>query len=192
MIGRLSGKLIEKNPPRVLVDCAGVGYEVDVPMSTYYHLPEAGEDVVLLITMIIREDAHLLYGFKTKSEKQLFDLLLKVSGIGPRTALAMLSSMSPVEISDAIAAGQTDFLIRIPGIGKKTAERLVLELKDKVSFIASGTESLTTNKSEILQALTVLGFSDREAKAALKELPPDIEVSDGIRLALKQLSRKGA
>jgi Holliday junction DNA helicase RuvA len=104
----------------------------------------------------------------------------------------MLSSMSPVEISDAIAAGQTDFLIRIPGIGKKTAERLVLELKDKVSFIASGTESLTTNKSEILQALTVLGFSDREAKAALKELPPDIEVSDGIRLALKQLSRKGA
>lgn len=189
MIARLQGILIEKNPPQIIIDCHGVGYEVDVPMSTFYNLPEIGEEVVLLTDMIVREDAHLLFGFLTRNEKSLFRLLLKVSGIGPRTALSMLSSMSAAELSNAIATEQTAMLTKVPGIGKKTAERLVLELKDKVAATCVS-EPVVGTKSEILQALLALGFNEREAKGALKELAADIDVSEGIRLALKHLSRK--
>lgn len=190
MIARLHGKLIEKNPPQIVIDCQGVGYEVDVPMSTFYNLPEIGEDLIILTEMIVREDASLLFGFLTKNEKNLFRQLLKVNGIGPRTALSMLSSMNAVELSNAIATEQVALLTKVPGIGKKTAERLVLELKDKVSA-TSIEESIIGTKKEILQALISLGFNEREARSSLKNLSDGIEVSEGIRLALQHLSKKG-
>ncbi len=188
MIARLQGKLLEKNPPQIIVDCHGVGYEVDVPMSTFYNLPDVDSEVVLHIQHIVREDAQLLYGFLTKNEKSLFCQVLKVSGIGPRTALSMLSSMSPAELSSAICNEEVALLTKVPGIGKKTAERIVLELKDKVVPMGA-TETISGNKAEIIEALVVLGFSEREAGMAVKGLDADIAVSDGIRAALKTLSK---
>jgi len=188
MIARLQGKLLEKNPPQIIVDCHGVGYEVDVPMSTFYNLPDVGAEVVLHIQHIVREDAQLLYGFLTKNEKSLFCQVLKVSGIGPRTALSMLSSMSPAELSSAICNEETALLTKVPGIGKKTAERIILELKDKVVPMGA-TETISDNKAEMIAALVVLGFSEREASMAVKGLDADIDVSEGIRIALKSLSK---
>lgn len=190
MIASLKGILIEKNPPQIVVECNGVGYQVDVPMSTFYGLPNIGDEVFLLTEMIVREDAQLLYGFLSKTEKKLFRQLLKVSGIGAKIALAILSSMNVQEISNAIATQDVALLTKIPGIGKKTAERLVLELKDKVSAPDSFS-SLVVAKTEVLQALVSLGFSDREAILAVKQLPDDIEPSEGIRLSLKKLAAKG-
>ena len=191
MIGRLHGKLIEKNPPQVLIDVGGVGYEVDVPMSTFCNLPDLGGDVTLFTHLVVREDAELLYGFATKAEQTTFRTLIRVSGVGPRIALAVLSGMTADQLASAIESGETGLLTRVPGIGKKTAERLILELKGKLS---GGTLSVPAGapgsaRADIAAALIALGYSDREAQAAAKRVPEDTGVSEGIRLALKSLSR---
>jgi holliday junction DNA helicase RuvA len=190
MIGKLSGTLLEKNPPQLLVDCHGVGYVVDVPMSTFYGLPALGQPVALLTHFVVREDAQLLYGFGTGAERDAFRLLLKVSGVGPRMALAVLSGMSVTELGQAVTAQDVARLTKVPGIGKKTAERLLLELKGKlgadlgVVHAAPGSDA----HSDIQQALLALGYNDKEAAAALKGLPADVGVSEGIKLALKALT----
>ena len=192
MIGRLTGVLLEKNPPQVLVDVSGVGYEVEVPMSTFYNLPATGERVTLHTQFIVREDAQLLYGFATDRERATFRQLLKVNGIGAKSALGILSGLSVEDLAQAITLQEASLLTRIPGIGKKTAERLLLELKDKLGFEASlpsgGTITANTGH-DTLNALLALGYNEREALAAVKQLPPDVSVSDGIRQALKTLSR---
>ena len=190
MIGRLQGLLAEKNPPQVLVDCNGVGYEVNVPMSTFYNLPGLGEKVTLLTQFVVREDAHILYGFGTAAEREAFRQLVKISGVGPRTALSVLSGMSVGELSQAITLQEAGRLIKVPGIGKKTAERLLLELKGKLgAYIGLPTSLASDAQADILQALLALGYSDKEAAVSLKALPADVGVSDGIKLALKALSR---
>ena len=191
MIGKLTGTLADKNPPQVLVDCHGVGYEVDVPMSTFYNLPGVGEPVSLLTHFVVREDAQILYGFATPGEREAFRQLIRISGVGPRTALSVLSGMSVAEIAQAVTAQDAGRLVKVPGIGKKTAERLLLELKGKLGADlgpqAGGVQS--DAQGDILQALLALGYSDREASAALKSLPADIGVSEGIKAALKSLAK---
>lgn len=191
MIGRLSGILLEKNPPQLLVDCNGVGYEVDVPMSTFYNLPGMGEKVVLLTHLTVREDAHLLYGFGTAEERNVFKQLIKISGVGARTALSILSGMSVGDLAQAITLQEAGRLTRIPGIGKKTAERLLLELKGKIGadLGAAGGALHPDSTSDILNALLALGYSEKETMMALKQVPAGTGVSDGIKLALKALSR---
>ena len=191
MIGRLSGLLAEKNPPQVLVDCGGVGYEVDVPMSTFYNLPGLGERVTLLTHFVVREDAQILFGFATAGEREAFRQLIRISGVGPRIALSVLSGLSVTDIAQAVTAQDASRLVKVPGIGKKTAERLLLELKGKfgADLGAAAQAPASDAQSDILQALQALGYSDREAAAALKSLPQDVGVSDGIRLALKSLAR---
>ena len=193
MIGRLSGVLLEKNPPQVLLDVGGVGYEVDVPMSTFYNLPKIGEKVALFTQLIVREDAHLLYGFGTEAERATFKQLLKVSGVGPKVGLAVLSGMSVNDLAEAVATQETGRLTKVPGIGKKTAERLMLELKDKlkvdVRITVGGEAAKPTAAADILNALMSLGYNEKEALYAIKELPKDATVSDGIRQALKLLSK---
>lgn len=192
MIGKLTGSLLEKNPPQVLVDCHGVGYEVQVPMSTFYNLPALGEPVSLLTQFIVREDAQLLYGFATAQERQTFRELIKVSGIGPRMALSLLSGMTIEDLVQAIALQEVGRLVKVPGIGKKTAERLLLELKGKLGDAVVGTAAAQVQndaQSDILQALLALGYSDKEAAASLKALPADVGVSEGIKLALKALAK---
>jgi Holliday junction DNA helicase RuvA len=193
MIGRLAGLLLEKNPPQVLLDVGGVGYEVDVPMSTFYNLPKIGEKVSLFTQQIVREDAHLLYGFATEAERATFKQLLKVSGVGPKVGLAVLSGMSVNDLAEAVAMQESGRLTKVPGIGKKTAERLLLELKDKLKVdirIAVGGEAARpTSAADILNALMSLGYNEKEAQYAIRELPKDATVSDGIRQALKLLSK---
>jgi Holliday junction DNA helicase RuvA len=192
MIGRLNGTLADKNPPQVLVDCRGVGYEVDVPMSTFYNLPGIGESVTLLTHFVVREDAQILFGFATPTEREAFRQLIKISGVGPRTALSVLSGMSVADIAQAVTAQDASRLVKVPGIGKKTAERLLLELKGKIGADlgnAVGTGPASDAQADILQALVALGYSDKEAQAALKPLPREVGVSEGIRLALKALAR---
>ena len=190
MIGRLTGTLVEKSPPQVLVDAAGVGYEVDVPMSTFYQLPGVGERIVLLTHFVVREDAQQLFGFLTHEERATFRLLVKISGVGPRTALAILSGLSVAELAQAVTLQESGRLVKVPGIGKKTAERLLLELKGKLGPDLARPASVASDaQADIVQALVALGYSEREAAAALKALPPDVGVADGIRLALKALSR---
>ncbi len=190
MIGRLSGLLAEKNPPQLLVDVNGVGYEVDVPMSTFYNLPALGERVTLLTHFVVREDAQVLFGFLTAEERATFRLLVKISGVGPRTALSILSGLSVAELAQAISLQESGRLIKVPGIGKKTAERLLLELKGKLGAdLALPTSVGSDAQGDILQALVALGYSDREAALALKSLPADVGVSDGIKLALKSLAK---
>ncbi|MBQ5766488.1 MAG: Holliday junction branch migration protein RuvA [Burkholderiaceae bacterium] len=187
MIGRIQGTLIESNPPQVLVDVHGIGYEVDVPMSTFYNLPGLGEKVTLLTHMVVREDAQLLYGFLTASERDCFRQLLKVTGIGARTALAILSGMSVEMLVQAVAMQEVGILTKVPGIGKKTAERLILELKDKLgsAMISSGVTVASSAIADVIKALVSLGYSEREATQAAKKLPEDIDLSEGIRLALQ-------
>jgi len=192
MIGRIAGVLLEKNPPHLLVDCGGVGYEIDVPMSTFYNLPNAGEKVVLLTQLIVREDAHLLYGFGTQQERTTFRELLKISGIGARMALAVLSGMSVQELAQAVTLQDAARLTRTPGIGKKTAERLLLELKGKLGAdlgAAAGAVSASDHAGDILNALLALGYSEKEALAVVKNIPAGTGVSEGIKLALKALSK---
>jgi holliday junction DNA helicase RuvA len=191
MIGRLSGTLLEKNPPQLLVDCNGVGYEVDVPMSTFYNLPAMGEKVVLLTHLAVREDAHLLYGFGTAEERNVFKQLIRISGVGARTALSILSGMSVADLSQAITLQEAGGLTRVPGIGKKTAERLLLELKGKLGadLGAAGGVLHSDASADILNALLALGYSDKEAMLALKQVPAGSGVSEGIKLALKALSK---
>lgn len=190
MIGRLTGLLAEKNPPEILLDCNGIGYEVQVPMSTFYNLPALGEKITLLTHFVVREDAQLLYGFATASERAAFRLLIKITGIGPRMALGVLSGMAVGDLAQAVTLQESGRLTKVPGIGKKTAERLLLELKGKLGADIGITASIThESQRDILQALVALGYSDRDAALALKALPGDIAVGDGIKLALKALAK---
>ena len=191
MIGKLTGTLLEKNPPEVLVDCAGVGYEVQVPMSTFYNLPALGERVSLLTQFIVREDAQLLYGFSTAPERAAFRLLIKITGVGPRTALGILSGMGVDDLAQAVTLQEAGRLVKVPGIGKKTAERLLLELKGKLGADIGSVphQASSAAQADILQALLALGYNDKDAATALKALPPDVGVSDGIKLALKGLAK---
>jgi Holliday junction DNA helicase RuvA len=191
MIGRLTGMLLEKNPPHVTLDVHGVGYEVDVPMSTFYNLPGVGERVALYIHMVVREDGQFLYGFLTDDERATFRQLLKISGIGARIALAVLSGLSANELAQAVTMQEVGRLVKIPGIGKKTAERLLLELRDKLPKrgAANMLDTVPDAGSDILSALLALGYSEREAMLAMKQLPQEASVSDGIRQALKLLSK---
>lgn len=192
MIGRISGVLLEKNPPQILVDTGGLAYDVEVPMSTFYNLPAAGERVTLFTHLVVREDAHLLYGFGNEAERRVFRQLLKISGVGARTALAVLSGLSVGELVEAVAAQEAGRLVKIPGIGKKTAERLLLELKDKLGTDFAPGVVINRAKpasSDILNALLGLGYSDKEAQVAVKHLPEGLSVSDGIRQALKVLAK---
>ena len=190
MIGKLTGILSDKNPPEVIVDCHGVGYEVNVPMSTFYNLPATGENVSLLTHFVVREDAQILYGFGTAAEREAFRQLIRISGVGPRTALSVLSGMSVTELSQAVTSQQAGRLVKVPGIGKKTAERLLLELKGKLGAdIGVPALALGDAQADIQQALIALGYNDKEAAAALKGLPADVGVSEGIKLALKALAK---
>ena len=192
MIGKLTGTLLEKNPPTVLVDCHGVGYEVQVPMSTFYNLPATGAQVGLLTHFIVREDAQLLYGFGTSSERETFRELIKITGVGPRTALAIISGIGIEDLAQAVTLQEMGRLIKVPGIGKKTAERLLLELKGKLGVDLGASvpaQAAGGQQGDILQALLALGYNDKEAASALKALPPGVEVAEGIRLALKSLAR---
>src|SRR5690349_15616831 len=189
MIGRLVGTLAEKSPPQLLVDANGVGYEVDVPMSTFYNLPGLGERVTLLTHFVVREDAQQLFGFLTPEERNTFRQLVKISGVGPRTALSILSGLSVGELAQAVSAPQAGRLVKVPGIGKKTAERLLLELKGKLGpDLGAPVQVASDAQADIVQALVALGYSEKEAAAALKALPPDIGVSEGIKAALKALA----
>ena len=192
MIGRLAGTLVEKHPPTLLVDAGGVGYEVDVPMSTFYGLPAIGEPITLLTHLLVREDAHQLYGFATQAERSAFRALIKISGVGARTALAVLSGLSVDELAQAITRQDAASLKRLPGIGQKTAERLLLELKGKLGadLEGAGAPAAGTDASgDILRALLALGYSEREAAAAARQVPAGTGVSDGIRIALKSLAK---
>lgn len=191
MIGRLTGILLEKNPPLIALDVHGVGYEIDVPMNTFYNLPAVGERIALFTHMVVREDGQFLYGFLSDDERATFRQLLKISGIGARTALAVLSGLSANDLAQAVALQEVGRLVKIPGIGKKTAERLLLELRDKLPK-GTGTNTLDVVPdagSDILNALLALGYSEREAMLAMKQLPESADVSDGIRQALKLLSK---
>ena len=196
MIGKLTGKLLEKYPPQVLLDVAGVGYEIDVPMSTFFVLPHAGEAVSLYTHFVVREDAQLLFGFASRAERETFRQLIKVTGIGPKIALAVLSGMDADELAGAVEREDAGRLAKVPGIGKKTAERPVLELRGKLA----GTTKLQAHsglfapasisaRDDVGNALLALGYSEKEAAAAVKLLPEDVGVNDGIRLALKSLAK---
>jgi Holliday junction DNA helicase RuvA len=193
MIGRIAGTLLEKNPPEVLVEAGGVGYEIDVPMSTFYNLPALGERVTLLTHLVVREDAQQLFGFLTAAERQAFRQLIRISGVGSRTALAVLSGMSVGELGQAVTLQESGRLTRIPGIGKKTAERLLLELKGKLGAALEGAGGASVPAAEgsgdVLRALVALGYSEKEAAAAVRQLPAGSGVSDGIRTALKSLAK---
>jgi Holliday junction DNA helicase RuvA len=192
MIGRLSGTLVEKNPPQILLDVQGVAYEVDVPMSTFYNLPGLGEALTLFTHLVVREDAHLLFGFGSETERRAFRQLIKISGIGARTALSVLSGLSVAELAQAVTMQDAGRLTRIPGIGKKTAERLLLELKDKLGADVStgvGVHRPAPVTSDVLNALVALGYSDKESLHAVKQLPDGVALADGIRHALKVLAK---
>jgi len=189
MIGKLTGTLAEKSPPQILLDVQGVGYEVDVPMSTFFNLPALGERVSLLTHLSIREDAHVLFGFLTQEERAAFRQLIKISGVGPKMALGLLSGLSVAELAQAVSRQDGARLVKVPGIGKKTAERLLLELKGKLApDLSLPTVIANDAQADILQALIALGYSEKEAGSALKSLPPEVGVSEGIKLALKKLS----
>jgi Holliday junction DNA helicase RuvA len=191
MIGRLTGILLEKNPPQILLDVQGVGYELDVPMSTFYNLPALHEKVVLHTQFIVREDAHLLYGFLSNDERMAFRQLLKISGVGPKLALSVLSGLSLADLAAAVVSKEVGRLTKIPGVGKKTAERLLLELQGKfTASVPSGAKgAAATHTSDVLNALLGLGYNEKEADWAVKQLPAEVGVSDGIRQALKLLSK---
>ena len=191
MIGRIEGRLLEKNPPAILVDANGVGYEIDVPMSTFYQLPAISERVTLLTHLAVREDAHQLYGFATQSERVAFRELIKISGVGARTALAVLSGLSVDELAQTITLQESARLTRVPGIGKKTAERLLLELKGKLGadLTSAKASAVSDAAADVIRALLALGYNEREANAAVRGMPADTSVSDGIRYALKSLAK---
>ncbi|MDH5479274.1 MAG: Holliday junction branch migration protein RuvA [Nitrosomonas sp.] len=193
MIGRITGVLLEKQPPQLVLDVQGIGYEIDVPMSTFYDLPSVGEQATLYTHLVIREDVHLLFGFATEPERQSFRQLVKISGVGARTALALLSGLSVSDLHHAVATQDSGRLITVPGIGKKTAERLLLELRDKLKsdLVNIDTSSSSpNNECDILNALLSLGYNDREANWAIKKITVGDNVSEGIRQALQLLSKE--
>jgi Holliday junction DNA helicase RuvA len=191
VIGRISGKLVEKNPPQVVVASHGVGYEIDVPMSTFYHLPRTGEEVELLTHLVVREDAHLLFGFLTAAERTAFRQLLKISGVGPKVALSVLSGLSVEDLSAAVASQDAARLTKVPGVGKKTAERLVLELRDRLPAAIPVARGAGDSRAggDVVNALLALGYNEREAQSAVKQLAADLPLADAIRAALKYLSK---
>jgi len=192
MIGRISGMLLDKTPPLALIDCNGVGYECEVPMSTFYLLPQVGEKVTLLTHFVVREDAQLLFGFGTHQERLMFRQLLKVNGIGAKSALAILSGLSIDELIQAVSLQEAGLLTRVPGIGKKIAERLLLELKDKFtldSALSMKGSGITSMSQDVLNALIALGYNERESLNAVKSLDSNSSVNDGIKQALKYLSK---
>jgi holliday junction DNA helicase RuvA len=192
MIGRIAGILIEKNPPQVLVDTNGVGYELSVPMSTFYNLPATQERVALFTHLVVREDAHLLFGFGTEAERAAFRQLLNVNGVGPKVALAVLSGLSVNDLAEAIARQESGRLTKIPGIGKKTAERLLLELRDKLKPSAASLEAAAGaggDYRDVLNALAALGYHEREVMPVVKQLPAGLSVAEAIRQALKMLAK---
>jgi len=192
MIGRISGILLDKTPPLVLIDCNGVGYECEVPMSTFYLLPQVGDKVTLLTHFVVREDAQLLFGFGTNQERLMFRQLLKVNGIGAKSALAILSGLSIDELIQAVSLQEAGLLTRVPGIGKKIAERLLLELKDKFTFdsaLSIKGSGMASISQDVLNALIALGYNERESLNAVKSLDINLSVNDGIKQALKYLSK---
>jgi holliday junction DNA helicase RuvA len=192
MIGRLAGTLLEKNPPQILLEVQGVAYEIDVPMSTFYNLPNIGDRLTLFTHLVVREDAHLLFGFGSENERRAFRQLIRITGVGARIALAVLSGLSVAELAQAVSLQDSGRLTKIPGIGKKTAERLLLELKDKLGAdltTAVGVYRPAPVAADVLNALLSLGYSDKEAARAVRELPEGIAVGDGIRQALKLLAK---
>ena len=192
MIGRIHGKLVEKHPPQIVVDVGGVGYEVDVPMSTFYNLPATGAEISLYTHLAVREDAHQLFGFATEAERHAFRQLLKISGVGARTALAVLSGLSVSDLREAVASQESGRLTKIPGIGKKTAERLLLELRDKLDAVLAAPAAARSDgqAGDVLNALLALGYNEKEAAWAMKQLPEGVAVADGIRQALRLLSKQ--
>lgn len=195
MISRLNGRLIEKIPPQIVIDVQGVGYEVDVSMQTYYVLPALNETTSLYTQLVVREDAHLLFGFATREERATFRQLVKVSGIGAKTAMGILSALSSDDLANAIEREDLKCLSSVPGIGKKTAERMVLELRGKLSslnpvgglFGASG--QAAQSHDDVVSTLLALGYTEKEARAAVKNLPQGVDVSEGVRLALKNITK---
>jgi len=190
MIGRIKGLLVEKNPPLVAVDVNGITYELDAPMSTIYELPDVGSEVYLYTHLLVREDAHLLFGFISAREREFFRTLLKVNGVGAKIAVAILSGLSVDELSDVVRQKDISRISKVPGIGKKTAERLILELRDKLSFVSSGeSNSLGGEFEDAVGALVALGYSDRDARNALSKVSGGLTVPELIRQALRILSR---
>ena len=193
MIGRITGILVEKHPPQIVVSCQGVGYEIDVPMSTFYPLPRTGEEVTLLTHLVVREDAHLLFGFLTVAERAAFRQLLRISGVGPKVALAVLSGLSVEDLAAAVATEDAVRLTKVPGIGKKTAERLVLELRDKLPGAVGAARAQPPGGGaaggDVADALLALGYNEREAQAAVKQLPAGLPLADAIRQALRILAK---
>ncbi len=190
MIGRIKGLLVEKNPPLVAVDVNGITYELDAPMSTIYELPDVGSEVYLYTHLLVREDAHLLFGFISAREREFFRILLKVNGVGAKIAVAILSGLSVDELSDVVQQKDISRISKVPGIGKKTAERLILELRDKLSFVSSGESNSSGGEFEdAVGALVALGYSDRDARNALSKVSGGLTVPELIRQALRILSR---
>ncbi len=191
MIGRIVGNLVARHPPQILVEVHGVGYEIDVPMSTFYNLPATGSTVTLHTHLVVREDAHQLYGFATEAERQVFRQLIRISGVGARTALSVLSGLSVADLQQAVSEQDGGRLTRIPGIGKKTAERLLLELRDKLDVAqVKATAGAGGERGDVANALLALGYNDREVSWALKQISADVAVADGIKQALKLLSKQ--
>jgi holliday junction DNA helicase RuvA len=192
MIGRIHGKLVEKHPPQIVVDVGGVGYEVDVPMSTFYNLPATGAEVALYTHLAVREDAHQLFGFATEAERHAFRQLLKISGVGARTALSVLSGLSVSDLRDAVVNQDSGRLTKVPGIGKKTAERLLLELRDKLDAVLAAPAAAKGDgkAGDVMNALLSLGYNDKEAAWAVRQLPEGLAVADGIKQALRLLSKQ--
>lgn len=195
MIGRLRGTLVQKEPPALLVDVAGVGYELEAPMDTFYDLPPAGETVTLYTHLVVREDAHLLYGFSRESQRRLFRNLLKVSGVGPRVALALLSGLSEEEFANCVVSEDVARITRVPGIGRKTAERLIVEMRDKVQAgtveAPPGTRAAAADAplnpvGEAVSALMALGYKPNEASRLVRAVQSEgLATEDIIRQALK-------
>ena len=191
MIGRIQGRLLEKTPPLILIDCNGVGYEIEVPMTTFYELPDIGKEIILLTHFIVREDAQLLFGFISDKERKTFKQLIKVNGIGAKVALSILSGISFNELIKAVVDQNADLLCTIPGIGKKTADRLALELKDKFKEdeMQVNSDENSIQMTDIQNALLALGYSHKDVSSVTRELSEDVSVNDGIRQSLRLLSR---
>ena len=201
MIGRLSGQLLQKQPPELLIDVNGVGYEVSAPMTTFYSLPELGEKVVLHTHMVVREDAQLLYGFSSESERTLFRVLIKINGVGPKLGLTILSGISAEEFARCVHDNDAAALVRLPGIGKKTAERLIIELRDKLgseeqsesSSAAAGlmsSSAATSPISDAVSALISLGYKANDASKIVRSIDTSgLNTEDIIRLSLQGLSK---